>query len=129
VLEDPAARANERLVVGAKTDAAQRGIALHGAVDIAVRSLVVRLPGAVRPLRFQKRRDEILLARMPVSQEVHGEQPLGLHAVVRFEHADPEAFRRLVAIEPADRLGDCGVNALGRAVQCAGRGNEHNHRR
>ena len=81
---------DERLVVGAHSYAAQRGITLDGAVDVALRRVVIRFPGAVRTLRFQQCRDEIVLARMPVTQEVHGEQPFGFHAVVRLEHSDPE---------------------------------------
>jgi hypothetical protein len=64
VREDPPSRANERLVIGAKTDTAQRGVALDRTVDVALGGGVVRLPRAVGALRLQKSGDEIVLARM-----------------------------------------------------------------
>jgi hypothetical protein len=128
VLEDPAPRTHERLVVGAHAHGAQRGIALDGAIDVALRRVVIGFPRAVGALRFEQRRHEILLPRVAVAQEVHGQQPFCFHAVVRLEHADPEAFGCLVSIEPGDRACDRGVDSFRRRIQGSRRRNSHRYR-
>src|SRR5690606_35944973 len=102
----------ERLLVGAHADATQRRIALDGAVDVALRRVVVAFPRAVWALGGEQRRDEIALARMLDAKEVHGEQPFGFHAIARFEHADPEAVGLWIAVEPARCAIDRGIEQL-----------------
>jgi hypothetical protein len=129
VLEDPGARFDERLRVLVEADTAQSGVAFDRAVDVAVRRGVIAFPRSVRPLCVQQRRDEVVLARVANPEEMHREQPLRLHAVARLEHPDPEAIRRLIAIEPVRGLGDRSIDLLGGILQGSRGSYGHSHRR
>ena len=94
---------DEWFIVGRHADSFQRCVALDGTVDVATRCFVVALPGAVRALCIENRIDQILLARMLMTEKVHRQKPFSLHARVRLEHPYPEALGILILIQPARR--------------------------
>ena len=53
--------------------------------------------------------DDVVFARMLVAQDMHGQQPLGLHAAVGLQHADPVAVLGLVLVQPGSGGLDAGV--------------------
>ena len=107
--QDPVPGFSEGWAVGRQTAGPQRGVALDGGVDIAVRRPVVDLPGAVRALGCEQGVDDVVFARMLVAQDMHGQQPLGLHAAVGLQHADPVAVLGLVLVQPGGGGLDAGV--------------------
>ena len=106
--KDPCPCFTQALIIRGKAIRAQGCIAFNRRIDVPIRSVVVSLPRAVPALGVEQGLNNLLLARMRIAQEVHGQKPLRFHAAVGFQHPNPVPILGLLTVQPCR----CGVNGL-----------------
>jgi len=100
--EEPPAGLGDYLLVGGKPRITEGGVAFNRGVDVALFGVAIHIPAPVGPLLVDDVIHHAFLLRVVEAAKHHCQDPLGLHAAIRFHRGVPVTSRKLRPQKPGN---------------------------